>query len=90
MEAHLGRKLERREHVHHINGDTLDNRLQNLAVMDAADHISGHVSLGSRWAVKYAECITCHSTARRHLSKGQCTACYQRTRYLPVSRETAK
>lgn len=32
MELHLGRKLERYEEVDHINHDTLDNRLENLAV----------------------------------------------------------
>lgn len=38
MEQHLGRKLETWEHVHHINGDHLDNRLQNLQVLSNSDH----------------------------------------------------
>ncbi|MGH3054049.1 MAG: HNH endonuclease signature motif containing protein [Gaiellaceae bacterium] len=38
MEQHLGRKLERWEHVHHINDDSSDNRLENLEVLSNSDH----------------------------------------------------
>lgn len=38
MQQHLGRKLSRDEHVHHLNGDSLDNRLENLVVLTNSDH----------------------------------------------------
>jgi len=42
MEQHLGRKLTRKEHVHHINGDKLDNKVENLMVMSNSEHQKLH------------------------------------------------
>lgn len=42
MELFLGRKLMRDEHVHHINGVKDDNRIQNLQVLTAKEHLRLH------------------------------------------------
>lgn len=42
MENHLNRILNADEVVHHINEDTKDNRIENLVLMDARDHVSLH------------------------------------------------
>jgi type IV secretory pathway protease TraF len=38
MEQHLGRKLETWEQVHHIDGNHLNNAIENLEVLSNADH----------------------------------------------------
>ena len=55
VEQHLGRPLKPDEHIHHKNGDPLDNRPENLCVMDGRDHMRLHKQLYP----DHKQCLNC-------------------------------
>src|SRR3989344_5447698 len=42
MAEYLGRELRSEEIIHHINGDKLDNRIENLQIVTRSEHINMH------------------------------------------------
>lgn len=47
MEKHLGRKLKTFEHIHHIDGNKLNNKISNLEITNVIDHAKEHYAQGN-------------------------------------------
>jgi hypothetical protein len=58
MEQELNRKLETKEHVHHVDGNKLNNDINNLEVLMESDHHKLHAKNIVRTGF-YAKCKCC-------------------------------
>lgn len=54
MSLHLGRWVDSNEHIHHINEDRSDNRIENLEIVSPTEHI--HIHHGKKTLVKCEVC----------------------------------
>jgi hypothetical protein len=75
MEKQLGRYLQVDEVVHHINKNTLDNRIENLELMGLPEHISHH----RQETISGRVCSNC-GTTETHWDKNKACYCWGFTR----------
>jgi hypothetical protein len=68
IEKHLGRKLEKSEVVHHINGNKEDNRIENLEILSPSQHAIEHGKHREPTTIELT-CPCCNSIFKKLLSK---------------------
>lgn len=71
-----------KHHIHHRNRNKLDNRLSNLELRSRQEHGALHArharrTMPGEWARKFAACLRCDMTQRRHKALGLCVNCWE-------------
>lgn len=87
MERHVGRPLKSNEHVHHVNGDTRDNRLTNLELIEQRAHMRLHRPAW-KWKSRLKCCVCSGVFACKPRSYR--LTCSKRCRYSLAASKTRK
>jgi hypothetical protein len=69
--------------THHKNGDTGDNRPENLQPMTRGEHARAHLLLDT-WSRNFPACLHCGTIERSHVGRGLCYRCWQRQRAAEI------
>ena len=78
MQKHIGRKLRPNEHVHHFDGNKLNNDISNLEIIDASVHARLH---GEERRKRTTHCPAGHEYTEENTyiwkgnNKKKCRAC---------------
>ena len=87
MEKYLGRYLKSEEHIHHINKDKTDNKIENLKLVTRAEHIYEH-----RGKASLIKCLVCLIKFKKicKTSKYCSTKCYNLSQRKVKNRPSIK
>lgn len=93
MELYLGRYLTNKEVIHHIDGNTMNNEIDNLEIMTQSKHVSNHNNQRqyNRSDKSNRSCILCKSDKTyinkkkfpvwyRYKNGWKCRRCYDKSR----------
>jgi len=83
MQEFVGRKLERGEVVHHVDGDKSNNKIENLRIMTD----QAHCELHNKKHQYIKKCLVCGCDyAPRPTKREVSKTCSKRCRYIQTSR----
>lgn len=70
VEDVIGRKLTSKEHIHHINEDTKDNRIDNLVILTCSEHMKVHQYLKGNGRMTEQEYMEIIKTGKERMAAG--------------------
>lgn len=79
IEQTIKRKLLPIEQIHHINENSLDDRIENYSLLSHVGHRHNHKI--QTWSRKFPSCKRCGTIKKKHMGRGLCSSCIMRERF---------